>query len=212
LAPYKTIAGVILAGGRSRRMGMHKALAEAGGLTLVERVKMRARPQVTALLLNVNGDRTPFMRFGLPMMADSIEDFAGPLAGILTGLEWARDNLPDIEWVASFPVDTPLIPPDLVKGLHDTITNTDAVMACAASGGHIHPVIGLWPVSLADDLRKALQDEGVRKVEDWTGRYKTAFTEWPGGAADPFFNVNTAGDLEILEARLAASKTATGKA
>jgi molybdopterin-guanine dinucleotide biosynthesis protein A len=193
-------------------MGTNKALVEAGGITLLERVKMRARPQVTALMLNVNGDRTPYMRFGLPMMADSIEDFAGPLAGVLTALEWARDNLPDIEWIASFPIDTPLVPPDLVKGLHDTITNTEADMASAASGGRIHPVIGLWPVRLADDLRKALQN-GARKVEDWTGEYKTAFTEWPGGASDPFFNVNTAGDLKTLEARLAASeKKPTGKA
>ncbi len=209
---YPDVAGVILAGGRSSRMGTNKALVEAGGMTLVERVKQRARPQVTALMLNVNGDRTPFMRFGLPMMADSVEDFAGPLAGILTGLEWARDNLPDIEWIATFPIDTPLVPLDLVKGLHDTITNTESHMACAVSNGHIHPVIGLWPVKLAGTLRMALQ-KGVRKVEDWTGHYKTAFTEWPGGAADPFFNVNTAGDLKVLEARLAASeKKPTGKA
>ncbi|HEY1720322.1 MAG TPA: molybdenum cofactor guanylyltransferase MobA [Magnetospirillaceae bacterium] len=205
MAPYKTVAGVILAGGRSSRMGTNKALVEAGGMTLLERVKTRARPQVTALMLNVNGDRTPYMRFGLPMMADSVEDFAGPLAGILTGLEWARDNLPDIEWLASFPIDTPLIPPDLVKGLHDTISNTESTMACAASGGRIHPVVGLWPVNLAGTLRMALE-KGVRKVEDWTGHYKTAFTEWPGGANDPFFNVNTASDLKSLETRLAASE------
>lgn len=212
MAPYKTVAGVILAGGRSSRMGTNKALVEAGGMTLLERVKLRARPQVTALLLNVNGDRTPYMRFGLPMFGDSIEDFAGPLAGVLSALEWARDNLPDIEWVASFPVDTPLIPPDLVKGLRDTITNTESDMACAASGGQIHPVVGLWPVKLADDLRKAVEN-GARKVEDWSNEYKTAFTEWAGGEADPFFNVNTAGDLKALEARLAVSeKKPTGKA
>jgi molybdopterin-guanine dinucleotide biosynthesis protein A len=199
------IAGVILAGGRSSRMGTHKALAEIGGSTLLERVKLRARPQVTTLMLNINGDRTPFMRFGLPMMADSIEDFAGPLAGILTGLEWARDNLPDIEWIASFPIDTPLIPTDLVKSLRDTISNTESDMACAASGGQIHPVVGLWPVRLAGELRKAVEG-GARKVEDWSNDYKTAFTEWPVGAIDPFFNVNTAGDLKSLEARLAASK------
>jgi len=202
VAADTTIAGVILAGGRSRRMGVDKALVQAGGLTLVELVKLRARPQVTALMLNVNDDRANFTRFGLPMRADSIEGFAGPLAGILTALEWARDDLPGIEWIASFPVDTPLVPGDLVKGLRDTVRNTEAEIACAVSDGRIHPVIGLWPVRLAAELRQALQKEGVRKVEDWTNRYKTAFAEWPGGALDPFFNVNTPADLLQLEARL----------
>lgn len=187
----------------------NKGLLEAGGMTLIERVKMRARPQVSALLLNVNGDRTPFSRFGLPMMADLIEDFAGPLAGILTALEWARDNLPDVEWVASFPVDTPMIPTDLVKNLHDSAVSTEAVIACAASGGQFHPVVGLWPVRLAGDLRTALQQDGVRKVDDWTARYKVAFAEWSTKDGDPFFNVNTKADLKILEKRLAE---ATGKA
>lgn len=189
--------------------GGNKGLLELGGVTLIEHVKTRARPQVSALLLNVNGDRTPFARFGLPMMADSIEDFAGPLAGILTALEWARDNLPDVEWVASFPVDTPMIPTDLVKNLHDSAVSTEATIACAASGGQIHPVVGLWPVRLAGDLRIALEQDGVRKVDEWTGRYKVAFAEWATDGGDPFFNVNTKADLKALEKRLAG---ATGKA
>ncbi len=176
---------------------------------MLERVKTRARPQVGTLMLNVNGDRTPYLRFGLPMMADSIEDFAGPLAGILTALEWARDGQPGIEWIASFPVDMPLIPLDLVKGLRNTIKNTGADLVCAVSGGRIHPVVGLWPVSMAAELRKALQIDGVRKVDEFTGRYKLAFAEWARGELDPFFNVNTPGDLKKLEARLAPS---TGKA
>lgn len=204
MAADKTIAGVILAGGRSRRMGAPKALVAARGTTLLEQVIARAQPQVAVLLLNVNGDRTEFMRFELPMRADSIGDFPGPLAGILTALEWARDDLPGVEWVASFPVDAPLVPRNLVTSLRDTLSKTGADMACAASGGRIHPVVGLWPVRLAENLRHAVADEGVRKVEDWTGRYKTAFTEWPGGDADPFFNVNSPADLGELEARLAA--------
>jgi len=201
---------VLLAGGRSRRMGGgHKCLIEVAGQTMLERVKARARPQVSAVLLNVNGDRNLFQRFGLPMMADSIEDFAGPLAGILTGLEWARDNLPNVEWVASFATDTPLFPMDLVTGLVVAVTSTRADIGCAASGGQVHPVFGLWPVRLAGDLRTALEMDGVRKIEDWTGRHKTAFAEWAGGDDDPFFNVNTQEDLKVLAARLAAP---TGKA
>jgi len=210
MAIDRSVAGVVLAGGRSKRMGGgHKSLLEVGGITLLERVKTRARPQVDTLMLNVNGDRTPFLRFGLPMMADSIEDFAGPLAGVLTALEWARDGLPDIEWVVSFPVDMPLIPMDLVKGLRNTIRSTGADMACAASGGQIHPVVGIWPVKVAAALRKALQIDGVRKVDEFTGGYKIAFAEWTGGEADPFLNVNTKSDIKALEARL---KLATGKA
>ena len=210
MALDRTVAGVVLAGGQSKRMGSgHKGLIEVAGMALVERVKARARPQVGALMLNVNGDRTPFMRFGLPMMADSIEDFAGPLAGILTALEWAREGMPGIEWVVSFPVDMPLIPMDLVKGLKNTIKGTEADMACAASGGHVHPVVGIWPVRVAADLRKALEDEGVRKVDQFTARYKLGFAEWAGGEADPFLNVNTKDDLKLFEARLGA---ATGKA
>lgn len=210
MAIDKTVAGVVLAGGKSRRLGgSPKSLLEVGGKTLLELVKARARPQVGSLMLNVNGDRTPFLRFGLPMMADSIEDFAGPLAGILTALEWARDGMPNIEWVVSFPVDMPLIPMDLVSGLRNTIRTTEADMACAASGGQIHPVVGIWPVRLAEELRNALQNEGVRKVDEFTGRYRLAFAEWAGGAADPFLNVNTKSDVKALEARLGLP---TGKA
>jgi molybdopterin-guanine dinucleotide biosynthesis protein A len=209
MAIDRTVAGVVLAGGRSKRMGGgQKSLMEVGGVTLLERVKTRARPQVGTLMLNVNGDRTPFLRFGLPMMADSIEDFAGPLAGVLTALEWARDGMPDIEWVVSFPVDMPLIPMDLVKGLKNTIRNTGAEMACAVSGGRIHPVVGIWPVRVAAALRKALQDDGVRKVDDFTANYELAFAEWPGGEADPFVNVNTKADLEALGDRLAVKAPA----
>jgi len=210
MAIDRTVAGVVLAGGRSSRLGeTHKSLVEVGGITMLERVKTRARPQVGSLMLNINGDRTPYLRFGLPMMADSIEDFAGPLAGVLTALEWARDGQPGIEWIVSFPIDMPLIPLDLVKGLRNTITNTGSDVACAASSGRVHPVVGIWPVRLAADLRKALQHEGVRKVDEFTSRYQLAYAEWPGGDLDPFFNVNTPGDLKKLEARLAAT---TGKA
>jgi molybdopterin-guanine dinucleotide biosynthesis protein A len=210
LAIDKTVAGVVLAGGKSRRLGgAPKSLLEVGGKTLLERVKTRARPQVGSLMLNVNGDRTPYLRFGLPMMADSIEDFAGPLAGILTALEWARDGQPGVEWIVSFPVDMPLIPMDLVSGLRNTVRKTEADMACAASGGQIHPVVAIWPVRVAEELRNALQNEGVRKVDEFTHRYHLAFAEWPGGANDPFLNVNTKSDVKALEARL---DVATGTA
>jgi molybdopterin-guanine dinucleotide biosynthesis protein A len=210
VATDRTVAGVVLAGGKSRRMGgQPKSLLEVGGKTLLELVKTRARPQVGALMLNVNGDRTPYLRFGLPMMADSIEDFAGPLAGILTALEWARDGQPGVEWVVSFPVDMPLIPMDLASGLRNTIRNTDADMACAASGGQVHPVVGIWPVRVAQELRDALQNDGVRQVDEFTGRYRLAFAEWAGGSADPFLNVNTKSDVKTLEERLGLP---TGKA
>lgn len=203
------VAGVLLAGGRSQRMKVtHKCLIEVGGMTLLEHAKRRARNQVSALLLNVNGDRTPFMRFGLPMKADSIEDFAGPLAGILTALEWARDDLPGVQWVASFATDSPLFPEDLVEGLAGAMLSAGADMACAASGNQIYPVFGLWPIGLADDMRNAMTNHGVRKIDEYTSRYKVAFGEWaPEG--DPFVNINEPEDLAAFEKKHAKKPTGT---
>ena len=188
------IAGVVLAGGQSRRMGGDKALIRVEGQSLIERVVDRARPQVCALLLNANGDPTRFAGFDLPIAADGVEGHAGPLAGILTGLEWLRDTHPEISWMASFATDAPLLPTDLVARLLAAVIAEHAEIGCARSGGITHPVFGLWPVSLAPALRSALVDEDLRKTDGWTARYRVAHVDWPGGRDDPFFNVNTPED------------------
>lgn len=202
------VAGVLLAGGLSRRMGGgDKPLRPLGGGTVLSRVIARVGPQVRTLLLNANGDPARFAQFGLPVAADVVEGFAGPLAGVLTGLEWALRQAPDCPWVASFPTDAPFVPEDLVARMLSAVEREAADMACAASGGRPHPVFGLWPVRLAAELRRAMVDEGVRKVDVWTARYRLAVVDYPVTPFDPFFNANQPEDLEEAE-RLLAEPTA----
>ncbi len=201
----EAIAGVLLAGGLSRRMGGgDKNLRTLGGRTILERIVATARPQVGALVLNANGDLARFAAFGLPVAADVVEGYAGPLAGVLTGLEWARANAPDAVWLASFATDAPFIPGDLVDRLVRAVEAEGADLACARSGGQDHPVFGLWPLRLADDLRRAMVEDGVRKVDAWTGRYRLAVAEFGVEPVDPFFNTNRPEDLEEAERLLAA--------
>lgn len=191
-----TIAGVLLAGGLSRRMGGgDKSLRVLGGATILARVIARARPQVAALVLNANGDPARFREFGLPVVSDSIPDFAGPLAGVLAGLDWAAVNVAGATHVASFATDAPFLPTDLVARLADAVKDGRHDLACAASDGRSHPVFGLWPLDLREDLRAALHT-GMRKVDQWTARHRLAVVDFPVQPEDPFFNANTPEDLE----------------
>jgi len=199
------IVGLLLAGGQSRRMGGgDKALRLLAGQTMLDRVIDRVRPQVAALVLNANGEPSRFARFGLPVVADSIADFAGPLAGILAGLDWTAANRPDCPLVVSLATDAPFLPTDLVARLAEGMKSQKAELACAASGGQPHPVIGLWPVRLREELRHALTAEGIRKVDVWTERYPLATVDFPVTTVDPFFNANRPEDLDRAAALLAA--------
>ncbi len=194
IASPKTL-GLILAGGLARRMGGgDKALIEIGGRAILDRVLYTMTPQCDGLILNANGDPSRFARFGLPVVPDDIPDFAGPLAGILAGLDWAAAHRPDIEWMASVPGDCPFLPSDLVEKLHAARAAAGTQLACAKSGDWRHPVAGLWPVALRADLRRALVDEDLHKIEVWTARHGIAIAEWPDRPVDPFFNVNTPED------------------
>ncbi len=198
------VLGVILAGGLARRMGGgDKALLPLGSGTLLDAVIARARPQVHALVLNANGDPARFARFGLEVVADPIAGFPGPLAGVLAGLEAAAQRDPPLPWVVSLAADTPFFPTDLVERLFAAVAREGAELACAASGGRTHPVFGLWPVRLASALKHALLEEGLRKIDLWTARYRLAVVDWPSEPFDPFFNVNTPAELAEAE-RLAA--------
>ncbi|AXS40122.1 molybdenum cofactor guanylyltransferase MobA [Breoghania sp. L-A4] len=196
----KTI-GCVLAGGLSRRMGGgDKALKALGGKPMLAHVIERLRPQVSAMVLNANGDPARFEDFGLPVAPDPIEGFAGPLAGVLAGLRWAETNAPHARWVASAAADTPFFPSDLVERLGKAADQPQPTIALAASGGHRHPVFGLWPVALADDLEHFLRTESTRKVLAWVSRHanvEVAFepTHVNGATLDPFFNANTPDDM-----------------
>lgn len=191
-----TVAGVLLAGGQSRRMGGgDKALMTLGGRPMLAWIIERVQPQVAALAINANGDPGRFAGFGLPVVADGVEGFVGPLAGVLAGLDWAAVAYPDVTHVASFACDAPFLPADLVTRLAAAVVGQPADMACAASGGRHHPVVGLWPVHLRHALREALSSEGVRKVDVWTSRYRCIRVDFPDRPIDPFFNVNRPEDL-----------------
>jgi molybdopterin-guanine dinucleotide biosynthesis protein A len=191
--------GLILAGGLARRMGGgDKTLTRIGERTILERAIARVGPQCAGLLINANGDVSRFARFGLAVVADDIEGFAGPLAGILAGLDWVAANAPAIAWVVSVPGDCPFLPRDLVIRLHEARTASELPLACARSGEWRHPVVGLWPVALRQDLRRAL-GAGLRKIEAWTQTHGVALAAWPAEPVDPFFNVNTPQDAAEAE-------------
>jgi molybdenum cofactor guanylyltransferase len=199
------IAGVILAGGRATRMGGgDKPLLPLGGRPLLAHVIDRLRPQVDALALNAHGDPARFAAFGLPVVPDSVGGFAGPLSGILAGMDWASRQ--GAELVASAAGDTPFFPPDLVARLRAAMRAEGTPLAMAMTpdperGRSRHPTFGLWSVALRDDLRAALE-AGQRKIVEWTVPRGCA-TALFDDATYPFFNINTPEDLTRAEELLA---------
>lgn len=189
--PAEAVVGVVLAGGLSSRMGGgDKSLRPLGGKTLLAHVLERLVPQVTAAALNANGDVARFAGHGLPVIADSVPDFAGPLAGILAGMDWARGT--GAGWMVSTAADAPFLPRDLVARLR--AGRGAARIAVAASAGWRHPTIALWPVDLAEELRGALAG-GERKIDRFTARYGVAAVSFGAEPVDPFYNVNTPEEL-----------------
>ena len=199
------IIAVLLAGGQSLRMGGgDKCLRLLGGKPILAHVIDRVRPQARALILNANGNPARFAPFGLPVVSDSIANFAGPLAGVLAGMDWAAANAPDCPWTVSVPCDGPFVPRDLVARLMAERELEQADMACVMSGSQRYPVVGLWPVRLRDELRRAITQENQHKVDAWTARYRLAVAEFALGAVDPFFNANKPEDLAKAEQLLSA--------
>ncbi|MFD2208011.1 molybdenum cofactor guanylyltransferase MobA [Kiloniella antarctica] len=199
------IAAVILAGGLARRMGGgDKAQKMLAGQSLLDRILDRIRPQVGPLVINANGDPKRFSQTGLPIAPDVIEGHPGPLAGVLTGLEWVAKNYPKCEWMVSIPCDAPFIPLNLVVRLKAEMDKDGHNLACAQSHGRSHPVVGLWSLSLMEDLRQAVVDEELRKVDRWTARHGISHVDFEDVVIgdkkiDPFFNANKPLDLDEVE-------------
>ena len=205
---------MLLAGGRSLRMGRgEKALIEIAGSPMLAHVIARLRPQVGHLVINANGDPARFSSFSLPVVADTLDGFAG----LHAGLEWARRKTPSARFVASAPADTPFLPCDLVARLKAALLQSPSRSAIAASGGKPHPVFGLWDIALTDDLAAALQ-RGVRAMHRFAEAEASTVVDFPlieigATKVDPFFNVNTRADLETaqtLMATMAAGEPARG--
>jgi molybdenum cofactor guanylyltransferase len=195
-----TPLGVILAGGRATRMGGgDKGLRVVAGQRLLDRVIARLRPQVAGLALNANGDPARFAEYGLPVLADSVEGNAGPLAGVLAGLDWAAGQ--GAEAIVTAAADTPFFPPDLVARLRQAAGPSGLALAASADGdGRLrqHPTFGLWPAALREDLREALRG-GLRKIVLWTDRHGAGLAEFASHPFDPFFNVNAPEDIARAE-------------
>lgn len=197
MALVQGVAAVLLAGGLGSRMavdgqGCDKPLRVLSGRTLLEHAIGRIGPQVAAMVLNANGDLARFDRFGLEVVADAVPGHPGPLAGILAGMRWAAAR--GFADVVSIPTDTPFLPPDLVARLDAARRGAGVPLACAASGGWTHPVVGIWPVALADALEAGLR-AGMRKIDSWTARHGVTAAEFATVPFDPFFNVNRPEDL-----------------
>jgi molybdopterin-guanine dinucleotide biosynthesis protein A len=199
------VTGVLLAGGRSSRMGgREKALLDIGGKPMLLHVLARLRPQVGRIVINANGDPARFSGHCLPVIADSIEGYAGPLAGLHAGIEWARAETPEAKFIASVPIDCPFLPLDLVARLKAALMAKNASCAIAASDGERHPVAGLWRVELAEVLADSLKNN-VRALHRFADSHGCAIADFGsveiGGAhIDPFFNVNAPADLEKARA------------
>ena len=199
------VVGVVLAGGLSRRMGGNdKSLMQLGGKPMIAYAVKRLTPQTGTVIINANRDSMAYADYSCTVVPDTIEGFAGPLAGVLAGMEWARMNAPNAKWVATAAADTPFFPTNLVASCVTEVGYKQDVIALAKSGDKLHPVFGLWPISLADDLREWLSDEANRKVLAWVDRHNmTAITfpefELANEMIDPFFNVNNPEDLETAK-------------
>lgn len=196
------ILGVILAGGQSRRMGGgHKGLIKLRGQSLCSHVIDRFNSQVDSIILNVNTDKQLFLQYDLPLVSDSIDGFAGPLAGVLAGMDWASKN--GYEYIVTAAADTPFFPLNLVKRLtYERKNNSSSIVLASTPDGNnsqsIHPTFGLWEVSLREDLRNSL-NEGIRKMVKWTARHQSSSCLFTEGKFDRFFNINTPEDIFLAE-------------
>ena len=198
--PAERILAMVLAGGLARRMGGGaKPLVPLGGRPLLAHLLGRLRPQVASVSINANDRVEEYRSFGLAVLADSLPDRPGPLAGILVALDWAAEE--GATRVLTVPGDTPFLPPDLVVRL----AAADAPAVIARSAGRRHPAVGLWPVAAREALRVAIRDEGLRRVEDWVDRLGAVAVDFPAMPVDPFFNVNDPDDLAEAERLLVQS-------
>ena len=197
------ITGVVLAGGRGSRMGgVDKGLQNFLGMPLALHTLMRLQPQVREVMVNANRNLAAYESLGVPVWPDALPDFAGPLAGFLTGLEHC-----ETPWLVTVPCDTPLFPLDLVERLAQAAVDADAEIAMASApeqDGQLRaqPVFCLLKRELLENLVRFTHGGG-RKIDAWTSQHRTVQVAFdrPGDEPRAFFNANTLGELRALEQR-----------
>jgi molybdenum cofactor guanylyltransferase len=179
--------------------GVDKALIPLGGTTLIERAIARASVQVRDVIINANGDPKRFAHLGLPVIADRVPGFVGPLAGILAGFEWLRANRPNARWLASFACDCPFLPTDMVARLVEAARRDKVPVAVAASGTQHHPVFAVWSAEIASTSEDVLVRGNYRKMDDWIATLPNVRVSFAAEPLDPFLNINTPEELALAE-------------
>ncbi|MTI09024.1 molybdenum cofactor guanylyltransferase MobA [Curvivirga aplysinae] len=194
------IVAVVLAGGLARRMnGEIKPLKELAGKSILSHIIDRITPQVDQIVINLNQNEDLFRKYGYPITKDSIDGFVGPLGGVLAGMDWIAENFPEAEYMISVPGDGPFLPLDLVERLLLPIRENDKQLSVAVSNGRTQPVVGAWDISLRENLREALLEEKLYKVDRWTSRYRIGEVDFSQPDYDPFYNTNKIEDIAEAE-------------
>ena len=192
------IGCVLLAGGKSSRMnGIDKALVRINNKTLLQLILDKLKIDNNKIVLNTNRDSNNFKDYNLNIINDTIPNFQGPLAGILSGLEWFDKQDNNIQWVVSLPIDTPFFPENLVNKLFEIVNKNNKLVCVANSNGRNHPVFAIWHISLINDLKNALNNN-IRKIDIFTQKYTPVEAHFTS-SFDQFFNVNTPDDLKLAE-------------
>ena len=193
------ILGAILAGGKSKRMGKDKLFLELNNKMLIEHTIIKVEKYLKDIIIITNQKNEYFSKKNLTTVKDCIEGQLGPLVGILTAMKWAKENLKECSWIATFPCDTPFFPETIIKKFIEKSKKKDSLLLCASSHGRKHNIFGLWSLDLYEKLKNDLINNKIRKVQDWTEKHKITNVEFDFKEYDPFFNINTLDDLETAK-------------
>ena len=192
----KKILGVILAGGLSRRMGgKNKFLKKINNNVIIDLIIERAKKQVDKLIINVNNEIPYLSKFNLSIIPDIVKGYKGPLAGVLSGMSWAKKQSKNIDYIATFACDAPFFPKNLVQNLLSEIKNDNLDIIIPKYNGQKHPVFGIWSVDLIDSLKKYIVEDDLQKVDTWIIKHKFKILDFKNLKYDPFFNINTPEEL-----------------
>ena len=193
------ILGVILAGGKSKRMGKNKLFLKLNNIELIDHTIQKVKKSLKELIIITNQENEFFVKNNLTTVKDCIDGQLGPLVGILTAMKWAKENYPSCSWIATFPCDTPFFPEAVILQFIKESKKKESLILCASSHGRKHNIFGLWSLDLYDKLYDDLVNNKVRKVQDWTKANNIKNLEFKFKDYDPFFNINTVEDLEFAK-------------